>query len=301
MSKYQFKCTELNLETPTNYFGRFVFRPLDLGQGVTIGNMLRRVLLTGLYGLRIVGIRIAGINNEFAIIEGVREDILEIILNLKEIILKTDIKEPCYGRLKVQGPAIVTASSLNLPIGIEIVNPYTHILTISDNSMVELEIKLEWGKSYTLAKEQKLEGPLDFIPIDSIFMPVHKANYFVEEITSDYEIYQEQVIIDIWTNGSIFPQKAIGQAANILMKWLKSIRKIKNLKCNFKKKKFIKTPIEKLNLSTRPYKILKNVKINFIEELVLWRISDIKNLKNFGPKSFDELMQKLKIEYKIIE
>nr|YP_010032348.1 RNA polymerase alpha subunit [Schizocladia ischiensis]QOW07555.1 RNA polymerase alpha subunit [Schizocladia ischiensis] len=316
MLDLQFECVELNIETPTEYFGRFVFKPLDFGEGITIGNMLRRVLLNGLPGLSIIGVRIAGVNHEFSAIPGVREDILELILNLKQVIFKTESRETCFGRLKVQGPAIVTASSLQLPQYFEIVNPYSYLATISDNSILELEIKIDWGKGYTLAKDQKIEGPVDFLAIDSIFMPITKTNYFVEPFSSEIIVTKEQLILDIWTNGSITPQEALSQAANILIQWLEPI---KNIDTNLKEsKKKIETQkesqqkieiqteetkdilLENLKLSSRSYNALKRENINSLNDLQNYSLTKLKKIKNFGKKSFQEVQNLLKNQYGII-
>lgn len=311
MIDFRFECIELDVQTPTESFGRFVFKPLDLGEGTTVGNMLRRVLLSGLSGLRITGMRIAGVNNEFASIQGVREDILEIILNLKEIIFKSNNNKSGYGRLKVQGPAIITAKTFELSGDIEIINPFNHLFTISDDSIVELEIKLEWGKSYTLAENQKLEDSSDFFPIDSNFMPVQKMNFYTKPLSSSLEDKKEQVFLDIWTNGTITPQESVSQAASILLAWLEPIRKIQGLTNNSLKEKteekIIKTPqekirkvpIEELNLSTRAYKSLKTANINFVEDLIQYPLSELKKLKNFGRKSLEELVKKLNKLYKV--
>ena len=152
------KCVDLDLLNHNEFYGHFVFTSLEQSEGTTIGNMLRRALLSNLYGFRITGVRVAGVNNEFTPLEGVREDLLEIILNLKEIIIydQNNTGQACYGLLKAQGPAIITAGALTLPNGIKVLNPNTHLLTISDESVIELAIKIEYGKSYILAKNQKL-------------------------------------------------------------------------------------------------------------------------------------------------
>ena len=332
MIDFQFECVELDAKTPTSSFGRFVFKPLDLGDGITLGNTLRRVLLSGLSGLRISGLRIAGINNEFASIDGVREDVLEIILNLKEIVFRSKVPESTYARFRIQGPAIITANSLQLSKHIEIVNPFTHILTISDNSVVEFEVKLEWGRSYALAEEQSYDGPSDYIPIDANFMPVQKMNYFIHPISSkdQTKIQKEQLFLDIWTNGAITPEEAVFDATNLIINWVLSIKaaqlrqnettiederkqfgnESKNditqlsedsseIESETDTSKVEKIPIEKLNLSTRSYKSLKSANINFIEDLQESSIKELKRIRNLGRKSLEEIIQKLAIMYKI--
>ena len=219
------KCVDLDVLNPNEFYGHFVFTSLEKSEGATIGNMLRRTLLSNLYGFRIVGVRICGINNEFTPMPGVREDLLEIILNLKEIIILNEAKtdQSCFGRLKVQGPAIVTAGSLLLPKYVHILNPSSHLLTISDDSIIELEVKIESGKSYILAKDQKLEGSKDFIPIDSNFAPVLKANWYLKSLPQDVENKNEELHLEICTNGTLLPHQALLQARKMVGYLLSSI------------------------------------------------------------------------------
>jgi DNA-directed RNA polymerase subunit alpha len=303
MSNFQFECIELNLQTSTEYFGRFVFKPLEVGHGITIGNILRRVLLTNLPGISTVGVRIAGVNHEFSTIPGVREDVLEILLNLKEVIFKSQDQEKTgtFGRLKVQGPAIVTASAIDLPFNIEIVNPNQYIATISDNSILEMEIKLDWGKGYILAENQPIEGPLplDFLRIDAIFMPVRRVVYHIEKLGNE-----EQLILDIWTNGSITPSDAVSVASKTIINWFKTIEnldKIPSKKENNTKQRDLKTiPIEELNLSARAYNGLKRVQINLIGELLNFSLNDLREIKNFGQKSVQEVIEALETRYGVL-
>jgi len=299
MSNFQFECIELNLQTSTEYFGRFVFKPLDLGHGITIGNILRRVLLTDLPGISIVGVRIAGVNHEFSTIPGVREDVLEILLNLKEVIFKSQQQVGTFGRVKVQGPAIITANCIDLPSTIEIVNPNQYLATISDNSILEMEIKLDWGKGYTLAENQSVEGPLDFLRIDAIFMPVRKVVYHIEKLED-----QEQLILDIWTNGSITPSDAVSVASKTIINWFKTIEnldKTTSKKDNNIKQRDLKTiPIEELNLSARAYNGLKRAQINLIGELLNYSLNDLREIKNFGQKSVQEVIEALETRYGVL-
>jgi DNA-directed RNA polymerase subunit alpha len=306
MSNFQFECIELNLQTSTEYFGRFVLKPLDVGHGITIGNILRRVLLTNLPGISIVGVRIAGVNHEFSTIPGVREDILEILLNLKEIIFKSSNSSQGenFGRLKVQGPAIITASSFNLPSNIEIINPNQYVATISDNSVLEMEIKLDWGKGYALAENQAVQGPLDFLKIDAIFMPVKKVVYHIETSFSERLGTQEQLILDIWTNGSITPSDAVSTASKTIINWFQTIENLDvntSKKDNSIKQRDIKTiAIEELNLSARAYNGLKRAQINLIGELLNYSLNDLREIKNFGQKSVQEVLESLKTRYGVL-
>jgi DNA-directed RNA polymerase subunit alpha len=299
MSNFQFECIELNLQTSTEYFGRFVFKPLDVGHGITIGNILRRVLLTNLPGISIVGVRIAGVNHEFSTIPGVREDVLEILLNLKEVIFKSQHQGETFGRLKIQGPAIITASCIDLPSTIEIVNPSQYIATISDNSMLEMEIKLDWGKGYTLAENQPVEEPLDFLRIDAIFMPVRRVVYHIEKLGN-----QEQLILDLWTNGSITPSDAVSIASKTIINWFKTIENLDKTtskkETNIKQRDLKTIPIEELNLSARAYNGLKRAQINLIGELLNYSLNDLREIKNFGQKSVQEVIEALETRYGVL-
>lgn len=243
------KCVDLDLFNSNEFYGHFVFTSLEQSEGNTIGNMLRRTLLSNLYGFRITGVRVPGINNEFSSLEGVREDLLEIILNLKQIIISdpNNVGESCYGLLKTQGPAIITAGALTLPHGMKVLNPNNHLLTISDDSLVELEIKIEYGKSYILAKDQKLEGSPDFIPIDSNFAPVVKVNSYVKPLLQDIENTDEELHLEIFTNGTLLPHQALIQARNIIGYMLSPIMTMEFSCFDYKEKdiKVSKTPINK--------------------------------------------------------
>nr|YP_010485273.1 RNA polymerase alpha subunit [Sargassum fulvellum]UVW81067.1 RNA polymerase alpha subunit [Sargassum fulvellum] len=247
------KCVDLDLLNPNEFYGHFVFTALEKSEGTTLGNVLRRTLLSNLYGFRIVGVRIAGIKSEFASLEGVREDLFEIMLNLKElVILNYNIMDStCYGRLKAYGPAIITAASLELPNNVKILNPGNHLLTISDKSFIELEIKIEAGKSYVLAKDQKLEGASDFIPIDSSFAPISKVNWYLKSLPHYIEKNNEELHLEIYTNGTLLPHQALLQARTIIGYMLSTI-KIMEFPCfeSYQKRKIEKKNLTNSQIST---------------------------------------------------
>ena len=223
------KCVDSDLLSPNELYGHFVFTRLEQSEGSTIGNMLRRVLLSNLYGLKITGVRLPNVtHNEFNLLEGVREDFLEVILNLKEIILKDENKsgQSYHGLLKIQGPAVVTAGAIKFSKGIKVLNPNNYLLTISDDSFVEIHLKLEHGKAYVLAKDQKLEGSNYFLPIDSNFAPVIKVNSYVKALPQHIENTDVELHIEIFTNGSLLPHQALIQAKNIIGYMLSPINSI---------------------------------------------------------------------------
>merc|ERR1712228_285880 len=223
------------LESGTMY-GQFLIDSLSSGQGITIGNLLRRVLLGDLPGTAITGVRIAGVKDEFSLISGVREDILEILLNLKGIILKSEISTRQFGRLRLQGPAVITASSIQLPPEIEIINPNHYIATISSSHILEIEFKIESGTKYRLANELFSDKFEDFIETDAIFMPVQRVDFKVENVYDNSNNIKERLLIDVWTNGSIAPQDAISSGLSLIIDLLKLIskQKIKKEKANIK-------------------------------------------------------------------
>ena len=290
-------------------YGQFLINSLSSGQGITVGNLLRRVLLSDLKGTAITGVRIAGVKDEFSLIPGVREDILEILLNLKGIVLKSDISTRQFGRLRLTGPTVITASAIQLPSEIKIINPNHYIATISSSHIVEIEFKIESGTKYKLANEIFSEKFEDFIETDAIFMPVQKVDFKVENVYDNLNNIEERLFLDVWTNGSISPEQAILSGSNLIIELFKAITKHKIKKENktIKEKNNIKPidpytrmPIEELQLSVRPYNCLKKAQINTIGDLLNYSPDKLLELKNFGRKSSHEVFTTLKNKLGII-
>jgi DNA-directed RNA polymerase subunit alpha len=303
------ECVKSNKIESGQMYGQFLIDSLTLGQGITIGNLLRRVLLGDLKGTAITGVRIAGIKDEFSLIPGIREDILEILLNLKGIVLKSEITSRQFGRLRVHGPAVITASSIELPPEIEIINPNHYIATISSSYVVEIEFKIESGTKYQLANELFSNKFEDFIETDAIFMPVQKVDFKVENVYDNSNIIKERLILDIWTNGSISPEQAIFSGSGLIINLFNSInnQKITKEKENLIEKNHIKPidpythiAIEELQLSVRPYNCLKRAQINTIGDLLDYSPEKLLELKNFGRKSADEVFATLKNKLGIV-
>ena len=294
---YKIDCVELKTNEYNEQYGKFSFESLERGQSITLGNSLRRILLSDLTGVAIVALRIAGINNEFSSIPGVLEDVLEIILNIKEIVLKGSIDQPVLGRLKVDGPKIVTAGLIEIS-QVTIVNPNHYIATISDNSVLEMEFKIEKGKNYRLTDLKNVNDPIDFLQIDAIFMPVRKVNYTIEQIDFYSNNYKEILILEIWTNGSISPSEALVSSGKILQRLLEPLInnnfQIVTSEPSEKEKKLTEISIEELNLSARAYNGLKRAQINYVGDLLKYSVDDLKEIKNFGQKSIEELVLALK-------
>ena len=205
MNNISIKCLKSEKIESGACHGQFIINSLQTGQGITIGNQLRRVLLGDLGGVAISAVRIAGITHEFSTIPGVREDILEILLNLKGIILKSKTRDSKFGRLKIQGPSVLTAELIQLPADLEIVNRNHYIATISTSNILEIEFKFEYGTGYRLASQSFLEEDENYLQLDTIFMPVQKVDFKIENVYDTNNNISEKLLLDIWTNGSISP------------------------------------------------------------------------------------------------
>ncbi len=298
MGHFQVECVESVVDKNFSQYGKFVFEPLDRGQGLTVGNALRRVLLANLKGAAITSVRIAGVTHEFATVPGVREDVLDILLNLKQVILRSHSAEPQIGRLFVRGPATVTSGNFELSPEVEAINPEQYVATLSADAALEMEIKIEQGKGYQPVDRTRDEGAaLDFMQIDAVFMPVTKVNYTVEDIRSADGGARDRLMLEVWTNGSLTPQEALGQAATILVDLFNPLKDV-----TFTPVEELDTeeedennqiPIEGLNLSVRAYNCLKRAQINSVADLLEYSQEDLLEIKNFGAKSAEEVIQAL--------
>lgn len=298
MTHFHIECIESTIEGASRQYARFTLEPLKQGQGITVGNSLRRTLLADLEGTAIVAVRIAGVNHEFSTITGVREDVLEILLNLKEVILKSYTDEAQIGRVRVQGPAVVTAGLFDLPPEIQLIDHRQYIATICNNTVFEMEFRIEKGCGYKLVSKYENTKSIDFLQVDAVFMPIKKFNYIVQEKKIGSQLTQEKLIIEICTNGSISPQQAISKGAKILTSLFHPLISI-----NFQSNKIIRNnsedkinqvPIEELKLSVRAYNCLKRAQINSISDLLDYSQEELLEIKNFGQKSAEEVIDALK-------
>jgi len=308
MTNISIKC----LKSEGACYSQFVINSLRPGQGITIGNQLRRVLLGDLGGIAISAVRIAGVTHEFSTIPGVREDILEILLNLKGIVLKSKthgIEDCNFGRLKIQGPSVVTADLIQLPPSLEIVNPNHYIATISTSNLLEIEFKFEYGTGYKLASQTFSDEDENYLQLDTIFMPVQKVDFKIENIYGESNNISERLFLDIWTNGSILPNEAFESAIQIILDLFTSLLKNQNIPENsqFEPKPesisiepYTNIAIEELQLSVRAYNCLKKVQINTVGDLLQYSPEKLQELKNFGRKSADEVFSTLKNKLGII-
>lgn len=298
MTHFQIECIESKTEDTHQQYGRFIIEPLKPGQGITLGNSLRRTLLADIKGTAIVDVRIAGVNHEFSTITGVREDVLEILLNLKEIVLKSHSSEAQIGRLRVQGPAVVTAGLLDIPAEVKIINKKQYIATICNNTIFEMEFRIEQGYGYKLVNNYINNKSLDFLQIDAIFMPVKKVNYTIQEKRLNTQLIQEKLVLDIWTNGSLSPQQAISEGSKILTNLFYPLINI-NFKPTQRREDNTHNNtnqilIEELQLSVRAYNCLKRAQIHSISDLLDYSQEELLEIKNFGQKSADEVIDALK-------
>ena len=289
--------------------GQFVIDSLRPGQGITIGNQLRRVLLGDLGGVAISAVRIAGVTHEFSTIPGVREDILEILLNLKGIIFKSKIQDTQFGRLKIQGPCVVTADLLELPSDLEIINPNHYIATISTANILEVEFKFEYGTGYKLASQTFLDEAENYLQLDTIFMPVQKVDFKIENLYDAVNNISERLFLDIWTNGSISPNEALESAAQIIIdlftllinnKPISETSQLESKPESMNIEPYTNIAIEELQLSVRAYNCLKKAQINTVGDLLQYSPEKLQELKNFGRKSADEVFSTLKNKLGII-
>ena len=282
---------------------RIVCEPLERGYGITIGNSLRRILLSSLPGSAITSVKIDGVLHEFTTIPDVVEDVSDIILNLKMVRLKLDRNEEKVLRIDVQGPADVKAGDIVTDGIVEILNPDLHIATVEKGGHLVMEMTAEMGRGYNSAeKNKKPEQALNVLPIDSIFTPVKKVNYSVESTRVGQMIDYDKLVIDVWTDGSLKPYEALSLAAKVMTEHLELFIDLSETAKNTqimvekeesKKEKVLEMSIEDLELSVRSFNCLKRAGISTVEDLTSKTISDMMKVRNLGKKSLDEVTNKL--------
>jgi DNA-directed RNA polymerase subunit alpha len=297
VAQFQIECVESNTEESRSHYSKFVLEPLERGQGTTVGNALRRVLLSNLEGTAVTAVRIAGVTHEFATVPGVREDVLEILMRMKEVILKSYSSQPQIGRLLVNGPATVTSAHFDLPSEVEVIDPTQYVATLAEGGKLEMEFRIERGKGYRTVERGREEATsLDFLQIDSVFMPVRKVNYSVEEARGDGTL-KDRLLLEVWTNGSISPQEALSSAAGILVDLFNPLKDISleptDMGSDIPDDPTAQIPIEELQLSVRAYNCLKRAQVNSVADLLDYTQEDLLEIKNFGQKSAEEVVEAL--------
>jgi len=297
---FQIQCLNSKIENTTNILAKFSIEPLNKGQGVTIGNALRRVLLSDLTGIAIVGVKIHGVNHEFSTIPGLKEDIIEVLLNLKQIVFKGNLKSPSSGRLMFKGPGIITAQDIELPGELSLVEPTQYIASLSEQTNLEMEFLFEQGSGYVVSETTINKLPTGFLALDAIFMPVRKVNFFIETSRTKTLSTNESLILEIATDGSITPIQSICNAAEILSniflcfnKVEKSSQPVLVVEEPEVKDDLDNIMLEELELSVRSYNCLKRANVHTVTDLLKYSQDELLKFKNFGRKSADEVCESL--------
>ncbi|THU39999.1 DNA-directed RNA polymerase subunit alpha [Niastella caeni] len=305
------KPDKIVLQKATEFEAQFEFRPLEPGYGVTIGNALRRVLLSSLEGFAIVGIRIEGVDHEFATIKGITEDVLEIILNLKQVRFKKKVDHEVSQEkvtLSIKNKSEFTAGMIGEATqNFDIMNPDLLICTLDSSAKLDIELTVSKGRGYVPAEDNKVkDAPFGYIPTDAIFTPIKNVKYAIENTRVEQRTDYEKLIMEVTTDGTIHPEEAVKQASRILIQHLMIITD-ENITFDNKEdkkedvvdeqmlqlRKILKTPLEDLDLSVRAFNCLKAAKINSLSELVQYEQEDLMKFRNFGQKSLAEIEQVL--------
>jgi len=292
---------EIESKTDDERYGKFVAEPLERGFGVTVGNALRRILLSSLQGAAITSIRIDGVMHEFSTIPGVIEDVTDIVLNLKEVVPRMEDKSEAHLRIDATGPCEVTAGMITGDLGVEILNPHQHIATLSGGSRLSMELTVRVGRGYVIAERNKVEGaPEGTIFLDSVFSPIRRVNSVVTNARVGQRTDYDKLTMEIWTDGSVDPRSAVAQAAHILLDQLglfigegliveeeepKEAEPKRRLNENLFRR------IEEIELSVRSANCLENADIKYIGELVQKTEAEMLRTKNFGRKSLTEIKE----------
>lgn len=303
----QIQCIESKNEQSSKLFSKFSISPLPKSQGLTIGNAVRRTLLSNLEGVAIIGVRISDVTHEFSLISGLKEDILEILLNIKQIVLKGSITEPVLARLNFHGPGIITAQDIEFPDGISLIDPQQYITTVTSAKPIEMEFLISNGNGYSLSDKVTEKLPEGFLAVDAVFMPVQKVNFFIETSQTERLIDVERLILEISTNGSITPIEALTSSANLLQQIFGALNVnsspvstqilLKDENIPEKSHEFESILIEELELSVRAYNCLKRANIHTLKDLLQYSQDELLEFKNFGQKSADEVCDSLQIRF----
>ena len=293
----------LTEETVTKVRSTFVLEPLEPGFGYTLGNSLRRTLLSSIPGAAVTGIRIDGVLHEFSTVAGVKEDVTEIILNIKNLVVSSEHDEPITAYLRKQGAGQVTAADISAPAGVEIHNPELHIATLNDKASFELELTIERGRGYVSATQNRDEyAEAGHIPVDSIYSPVMKVTYRVEATRAGERTDFDRLVVDVETKPSMAPRDAVASAGRTLVGLFGLARDLNEEAEGIEigpapveavLSNELATPVESMDLSVRSYNCLKREGINTISELVALSEHQLMNIRNFGQKSVDEVRDKL--------
>ncbi|MCB0308842.1 MAG: DNA-directed RNA polymerase subunit alpha [Bdellovibrionales bacterium] len=297
---------EVEKESLTNIYGKFTLKPLERGFGITLGNSLRRILLSSLQGAAISSIKIQGVEHEFSTIKGVAEDVAEIILNLKQVLLKCHSEGPETIRIKAEGEGIVKAKDIILNENVEILNPEQHIATLGSGAKLSMEMTVKMGRGYVPADRNKEEDhEIGTLPIDSVFSPIRKVNYVVTQARVGQRTDYDKLVMELWTNGSVKPDESLAYAAKILKEQLQifitfdeAVPEPVKVEPEMEEavngiNEHLLRRVEELELSVRSANCLQNADIRFIGELVQKSENEMLKTKNFGRKSLNEIKEVL--------
>ena len=289
-------------EHPVDEFrSKFVVEPLEPGFGYTLGNTLRRTLLSRIPGAAVTSVRIEGVQHEFSTVEGVVEDVVDVILNLKGVVLRVEVDEPQILYLSARGAGEVTAGDIKVPAGVEIVNTGHHIATMSSSGKLEMEMSMERGVGYRTADKNAKGEAIGVIPIDSMFSPVRKVSYAVESTQVGQMTNFDKLVLDVETNGAVSPQEAVSSAGKTLGELMGLFAEagegigleLGDVVTAESASPDLDLPIEALDLSERPRNCLRRAQIQTVGELVLKTEDELLNITNFGQKSLEEVAAKL--------
>ena len=298
---------EIAESSDDNRYGKFICEPLERGYGTTFGNSLRRMLLSSLEGAAVTSIRIDGVLHEFSTIPGVRDDVTNIVLNLKQLCLKMEGNEPKVIRIDAEGEKEVTAADIICDADIEVLNPDLHIATLNEDGKLKIEMTVERGRGYVPAdKNKKPDDTIGVIPIDSIFSPVQRVNYTVQDTRVGNVTDYDKLILEVWTDGSMRPEEAVSKAAGILVMHLKLFQNMDGIPQEEEveettlpeeeedtSSKVLDMTIEDLDLSVRSFNCLKRANINTVADLTAKTEDDMMKVRNLGRKSLEEVKKKL--------
>ncbi|MBB1123749.1 DNA-directed RNA polymerase subunit alpha [Limosilactobacillus albertensis] len=301
----EFEKPNIHKVEETDNYGKFVVEPLERGYGTTLGNSLRRVLIASLPGAAITSMQIDGVLHEFSTVKGVTEDVTQIILNLKKVSLKIDSEDQKDLELDVKGPAEVTASDIQGDNEVTILNPDLHIATVADGAELHIKLTADKGRGYLSANDNKArmdDLAIGVLPIDSIYTPIERLNYTVENARVGQRNDYDKLTLDVWTDGSLTPTEAVSLGAKILTEHLAMFVDLTETAQNAQvmvekeethKEKMLEMTIEELDLSVRSYNCLKRAGINTVKELTDRTVSDMMKVRNLGQKSLEEIKLKL--------
>ncbi|MEE6635084.1 DNA-directed RNA polymerase subunit alpha [Limosilactobacillus pontis] len=301
----EFEKPNIHKVEETDNYGKFVVEPLERGYGTTLGNSLRRVLLASLPGAAITSMQIDGVLHEFSTVEGVTEDVTQIILNLKKVSLKINSEDQKNLELDVKGPAEVTAADIQGDGEVTILNPDLHIATVADGAELHIKMTADKGRGYLSANDNKArmeDLAIGVLPIDSIYTPIERVNYTVENARVGQRNDYDKLTLDVWTDGSLTPTEAVSLGAKILTEHLAIFVHLTEEAQNAQvmvekeethKEKMLEMTIEELDLSVRSYNCLKRAGINTVKELTDRTVSDMMKVRNLGQKSLEEIKLKL--------